>query len=486
MPPPSSDPTAGPGRVAVLGAGPAGLAASLALARRGATPVLYERAATVGGICRTLSYQGYYFDLGGHRFFTKFDEVQRLWEEVLPDDLLLRPRMSRIYYGGDFYDYPLRATNALRNLGAVESARCMASYLRARLRPNRVEESFEDWVSNRFGNRLFDIFFRTYTEKVWGIPTSQIGAEWAAQRIKNLSLGTAVKSALPRRLARVLPGSNETVTSLIEQFHYPRRGPGQMYDAMQVLAAEAGADIRTRHEVVGLLREGHRVTHVEVRNADGVHTEPADQVLSSIPLTVLVRSLRPAAPSEVLAAVDRLRYRHLLTVDLIVDHPDLFPDNWIYVHDPALKLGRIQNFKNWSPEMVPDPSRTSLGLEYFCSTGDSLWEASDEELLAIGTRELEETGLLRGAKVLDGTVFRVPRAYPVYERGYEAHLDCIVDFVKGLDNVQPMGRYGMFKYNNSDHSILTALLAVENLHGARHDLWAVNTDSDYQEIRQNG
>jgi protoporphyrinogen oxidase len=473
-------------RAVILGAGPAGLAAAHDLAKRGAAPVVLEKANCVGGICRTICYKGYYFDMGGHRFFTKYPEVQALWEEILGDAFLLRPRMSRIYYGGKFYDYPLKASNALRNLGLRESTRCMASYAKARLRDRGDESSFEEWVSNRFGDRLFDIFFRSYTEKVWGIPTSQIGADWAAQRIKNMELSTAVMDAIGRPIKQLLgrDGSGEVVSSLIEQFHYPPYGPGQMFDAMASAVEDHGGEVRLQSEVIQVLTKGSKITGVRVRSEDGeVKLVKGAHYLSSMPLTLLIRAMSPAAPDEVLAAAKALTFRNLLTVNLIVDAPDLFPDNWIYVHEPQLQLGRIQNYKNWSPQMVPDPSMTSLGLEYFCSDDEPLWQMSTEELLALGREEIAKTGLLGGARIVDGTVYKVPKAYPVYKQGYEQHLETIVSFVRSFENLHPMGRYGMFKYNNSDHSIMTALLTVENIFGASHDVWSVNTETAYHEIR---
>lgn len=469
--------------VVILGAGPAGLAAAYDLTRRGEAPVVLEGGPGVGGISRTVQYKGYYFDLGGHRFFTQFDEVQALWEEVLGEAFLVRPRLSRIFYGGRFFDYPLRATNAVRSLGVRESTRCLASYASARLRPRGEERSFEEWVSNRFGDRLFDMFFRSYTEKVWGIPTSEIGAEWAAQRIKNLDLLAAVRGALARPFDRLRAGG-AVIPSLIETFHYPRTGPGLMYDTMRAKVEAAGGRVMLRHEAVRIEREGFVVKRVV--SADPERREvawEADHFLSSIPLTVLVRSLSPRAPEAVWEAAHALTFRNLLTVNLVVDHPDLFRDNWIYVHEKDLRLGRVQNYKNWSPAMVPDPSKTSLGLEYFCSDTDDLWRMPDAELIALGTAEMRRTGLLRGAPVIDAMVVRVPKAYPVYRRGYEAHLATLVGYLRQFTNLQAMGRYGMFKYNNADHSILTALLSVENLYGARHDVWAVNTDTAYHEIR---
>lgn len=438
---------------------------------------MFEGSDLLGGISRTVEYKGYRFDIGGHRFFTKFDEVQRLWDEVLGDEFLVRPRLSRIYYRRRFFDYPLRASNALRNLGVIEAARCFASYAYARAGGD-ADEHFESWVSSRFGRRLFDIFFRSYTEKVWGIPCSEIGAEWASQRIKNLSLGVAVRNALFG--AR---GAGRDVASLIERFHYPRLGPGMMYERMGSRAEEMGAEIRMRTRAIAVQREGRRITAVDIESPSGRARVTGQHFISSIPLTELVERMTPAAPPDVLASARALTYRHLLTIDLIVNAPMLFPDTWIYVHSPDLQVGRIQNFGNWSPEMVPDPRTSALGLEYFVSDGDPLWMAADEELIAFGSDELRRTGLLGRARIIDGTVVRAPRAYPVYRIGYRPHLERVVAFVRSFENLQAVGRYGMFKYNNADHSILTALLAVENIEGANHDLWAVNTDTDYHEVR---
>ncbi len=477
----------------IMGAGPAGLTAAYSLARRGHASITLEAAEAVGGICRTITHEGYHFDLGGHRFFTKFDEVRDLWYEILGDDLLLRPRMSRIYYRGRFFDYPLKASNALTNLGVLESVRCTASYARARLRPRGTERNFEEWVSNRFGDRLFQIFFKTYTEKVWGIPCSSIGAEWASQRIKDMELSTVLRNTLLNtplsKAFKSLGPNNETkqVSSLIEQFLYPRTGPGLMFDTLRDKAEALGARILTQHRVTRLEHDGQRVLAARVPGPDGSQDEQrfeGSHFLSSMPLTELVLSLDPPAPGSVRAAARALRFRNLITVDIIVDHPNLLPDTWIYVHDPTLRLGRIQVFKNWSPYMVPDQSRSSLGLEYFCFSDDPLWSMSNRDLLAMGTGEIRRTGLLRGAPVLGGTVVRVPGAYPVYEMGYRSHLDTIRSYLGRFRNLQAMGRGGMFKYNNADHSMLTALLAAENLYGAGHDIWRVNTDSSYHEIRR--
>jgi len=467
----------------IIGAGPAGLTAGYTLSKEGLSPLIVEQSTMVGGISRTINYKGYYFDLGGHRFFTKYSEVEAMWREVLEDDLLVRPRLSRIYYNKKFYNYPLKATNALKNLGLRESTRCMASYALARLKERGNEQNFEEWVSNRFGSRLFNIFFKTYTEKVWGIPTDQIGADWAAQRIKNMELSTAVKGALLGPIKSLLPNNEEVVSSLIEEFLYPKTGPGLMYEVMAEKIIELGGRLNKEEKVYKIDHDGHRVSRVHTKTRSGDEfTYEGDQFLSTMPLTSLVLAM--GAPQEIIDAANKLKYRHLLTIDLIIDHPDLFPDNWIYVHDENLQLGRIQNFKNWSPAMVPDQSKTSLGLEYFCSDEDDIWKMSTEELVDLGKKEIAKTGLLKG-EVIDGTAVRVPKAYPVYMHGYESHLKKVTDWVRAFENIHPMGRYGMFKYNNADHSSLTAMLTVENILGrAKHDVWTVNTDTDYHEIRK--
>ena len=438
-------------------------------------------------MCRTVERNGYRFDLGGHRFFTRFDEVEALWHELLGDDLLRRDRQSRILYDGSFYSYPLELADVVGGLGPLESARCLASYARARGRKRGDETSFEEWVRNRFGDRLFEIFFQTYTEKVWGMPCSEIGAEWAAQRIKKMELSTAVRDAVMRAIRRrtsaPAPGS-PAATSLVGWFWYPRLGPGMLFEALADRAVQRGAAVHTGHDVVGLTHSDGVVRSVTTRDAQGrTHESSVEHVISSIPLPVLVRQLSPSPPEAVVSAAKGLRFRHLRTVNLVLDRAHLFPDQWVYVHDPELAVGRVQNFGSWSPWMLADPSTSCVGMEYFCSTGDPIWEASDAQLIARATAELERAGLAKGARVLDASSVRVPRAYPVYDQHYRGRLDTIRAWLSGFSNLQPIGRYGMFKYNNSDHSVLTALLAAENLFGADHDVWAVNTDTAYHEVR---
>jgi protoporphyrinogen oxidase len=461
-------------QVVVVGAGPAGLTAAFALAERGAAVTVLEKDVRPGGIARTEAYKGFLFDIGGHRFFTKEPEVDALWHRWLGPEFLRRPRQSRIFYGGRFFHYPLRAFNALAGLGVWQSVAVLASYLRARLRPSPVEDTFEQWVSNRFGQRLYRIFFKTYTEKVWGIPCSEIRAEWAAQRIKGLSLPSAIRNAL-------LPPKGEVIKTLIEEFDYPRRGPGQMWERVVALVRQAGQRVEFGVEVVSLRHANGRVVEVVSRGADGETVRPVSHVVSSMPLQELVLKLDPPPPAAVVDAARRLRYRDFLTVVLILDRRELFDDNWIYVHSPGVQVGRIQNFKNWSPEMVPDARYTSLGLEYFCQVDDGLWAMADDALVALGARELEQIGLAKAADVVDGTVVRQPKAYPIYDGRYAACLETIASWLPALGNLQTIGRNGLHKYNNQDHSMLTALAAVDNIGGAAHDLWAINTERSYHE-----
>ena len=394
-------------RTLVLGAGPAGLTAGYLLAKLGRPVLVLEAEDQVGGLSKTVVRDGYRFDLGGHRFFTKSPEVEALWLEVLGEELLLRPRLSRIYWNGRFLDYPLSARDVVRKLGPVELARCLASYLAAVPKRKGREQSLEEWVSNRFGKRLYHLFFRTYTEKVWGVPGSEIRAEWAAQRIKGLSLCTAAKDAL-------LGGRNGDVKSLIREFHYPRYGPGQMWEVMAERIEELGGEVVTGAPVERIHLEGGRVAAVEA----GGETLPCAHAISSLPLKTLAGIVRPAPPAAALEAARGLAYRDFLTVALVLPGADLFPDNWVYVHDPSVRVGRIQNYRSWSPWMVPDADRTCIGLEYFCFEGDDLWETRDESLVELAAEELSRLGLADGGQVVRGYVERVPKAYPVYDAEY--------------------------------------------------------------------
>jgi protoporphyrinogen oxidase len=462
--------------VVIVGAGPAGLTAAYELGRRGHTGLVLEADDVVGGISRTVERDGWRFDIGGHRFFTKVPVVEDFWHEILPDEeFLLRPRLSRIHYKGKFFDYPLKASNALLNLGILESIRCVLSYLWARLRPPKDQSNFEGWVAARFGYRLYRIFFKTYTEKVWGVPATEIQADWAAQRIKNLSLAKAVVNA-------VLPKRNQKkITTLIEEFSYPKYGPGMMWEVAREKVEAQGSKVMLRTPVTGIRhRDGPAVA--VVAGSKGAVTEyPCSHVVSSMPLSTLIRAMDPPVPPEVRAAADGLHYRDFLTVALVVPEAAGFPDNWIYVHSPDVRLGRIQNFGSWSPYMVKE-GRTCLGLEYFVFEGDDLWTAPDEELVELGKRELEAIGLVDASQVEAGYVVRMPKAYPMYDEHYRVNVEVMRSWLEeNAPNVYPVGRNGMHRYNNQDHSMYTAMLAVENILGADHDIWSVNVEAEYHE-----
>ena len=464
-------------RTVVIGAGPAGLAAAHELSVLGKSATVLEKDRQVGGIARTVVYRGYRFDIGGHRFFTRAAGIQELWQEVMGDDFLLRPRLSRIHYNDRFFHYPLKPMEALIGLGPIEALRILVSYLRARAFPIEDERSFEEWVVNRFGRRLFEIFFKTYTEKVWGRPCGEIGAEWAAQRIKNLDLVAAVRNALLGGR-----GNGEVVTTLIDRFHYPRLGPGMLWERWTERLGERGIEVRLGADVTRLHHTGGRVVVAETRSEDGTARRlPGRHFISTMPVRELVHALEPAPPPEVIEAADRLQYRDYLTVVLIVDVEELFPDNWIYIHSPDVRVGRIQNFKNWSPEMVPDPSMTSLGLEYFVHEGDDLWSMPDDELISLGARETARLGLVDETRVRDGAVVRVRKAYPVYDDDYREALATIRGWLSTLENLQLVGRNGQHRYNNQDHSMLTGILAARNIAGERHDIWSVNVEEEYHE-----
>ena len=460
--------------VVIIGGGPAGLTAAYELCKLGIRPIVLEKEDKVGGLSRTESYRGFYFDLGGHRFFTKVKEVRKLWHEILQSDFLRRPRLSRIYYNRRFFFYPIKPLNALVGLGFWESTLIVLSYIKWHFFAYKREDTFEEYVTNRFGKRLFQTFFKTYTEKVWGVPCSELKAEWAAQRIKGLSLKTTLLSMFVK--------SKQTIKSLIEEFEYPRLGPGLMWRKLSELIERHDGSVRLGSDVVKIIRNDRRIEQVVIAHNGSHDAISGTSFISSMPVTEFIKKLHPEPPQEVLAAAARLKYRDFLAVCLIVNKPHLFPDNWIYIHDPAVRVGRIQNFKNWSPEMVPDQKRTSLGLEYFCSEGDDLWTMSDTELIEMGKSEVERIGLANSGDIEDGCVIRVPKSYPIYDTDYRDGLETIRKFIDGFNNFQTVGRNGLHRYNNQDHAMLTGMLAVRNLVlGERNNLWGVNTDQEYLE-----
>jgi protoporphyrinogen oxidase len=458
---------------AVLGGGPAGLTAAYVLAQRNRAGAVFEADGTVGGIAKTVEFNGYRFDLGGHRFFTKLRPVERLWTDVMGDEFLTRPRLSRIYYDGKFFAYPLQAKDVVGRLGIVESVLCGFSYLWSLRLRGRHAETFEEWVTVRFGRRLYDAFFRSYTEKVWGIPGSEIRSQWAAQRIKDFSLFRALLSVL--RLNR------RQVTTLIEEFRYPRLGPGQMWERVAARVEERGIPVNLKQRCVSVLHDEQHVTGVVIRTNGHVTEYPVESVVSSIALSDLVKSLDPAPPDEILAAADKLRYRDFCLVALMTTQEEPFPDNWIYIHDPGTRAGRVQNFGAWSEDMVR-PGTTCLGVEYFCFDGDEIWEMSDTDAVEMATAEMARIGLVDPDKVVDGVKVRVPKAYPMYDSNYEASIEVLREYVGQFDNLVTCGRNGLHRYNNQDHSMWTAVLATLNvLDGSSHDVWSVNAEAEYHE-----
>jgi protoporphyrinogen oxidase len=474
--------------VFVIGAGPAGLTAAYCLTKHKRSVTVIEKDPVyVGGISRTVRYKEYSFDIGGHRFFSKAKEVVDLWHEILPDDFIERPRLSRIYYQGKFYSYPLKAFEALGNLGLVTSAACLASYLHARTFPIARPRTFHDWVRNQFGERLFSIFFKSYTEKVWGMSCDEISADWAAQRIKGLNLRVALMNAIERSFRRSDASSNAPAAkTLIERFEYPRKGPGMMWEAAARKVVERGGSVLMGRDLRRLSYDaGEGLWTIEVAAGDGSREiHQARHVISSAPIKQLLEKISPLPTS--LSQGGRLRYRDFITVALMASKADLFPDNWIYIHDPDVKVGRIQNFGSWSPEMVP-PGRSCLGLEYFCFEGDSLWTSSDADLIVLAKKECAKTGLLAAEDVIDGCVVRQPKAYPVYDDSYREDVTAVQrDLEANYPNLHLVGRNGMHKYNNQDHAMMTAMLTVRNILAGerRYDVWQVNEDAEYHEAGQ--
>jgi protoporphyrinogen oxidase len=472
-----------PGSVVIIGAGPAGLTAAQELNKAGVASTVLEADDMVGGISRTVQRDRWRFDIGGHRFFTKVKRVDDFWHEILDDDdFMLRPRSSRIYYQGKFYDYPIRLGNALRNLGPIEAMRCGLSFLWVRVRPPKDMSTLEGYIVSNYGWRLYGHFFKSYTEKLWAMPPSKIGADWGAQRIKGMSLWSAVWEPLRARVAGSRKGAKQ-VTSLIEQFQYPKFGPGMMWERCRDIVEAGGTKVIMETPVTRIRHEGGRATAV-VAEADGVTTEyPADHVISSMPFSQLLQAMDPPVPAHVQAAADDLAFRDFLSIALVVPADKVpWSDNWIYIHAPEVKTMRVQNFGSWSPYMVSE-GHNVLGLEYTVTEGDEWWTAPDDDLIETGKKELEQLGLVDAADVSAGYVVRMPKAYPVYDEAYQRNVDVLRGWLaENTPNVHPVGRNGMHRYNNQDHSMYTAMLTVENILGdTGHDIWSVNVEEEYHE-----
>jgi protoporphyrinogen oxidase len=520
--------------VAIAGGGPAGLTAALELLRRtDAIPIVFDSDHQVGGISKTINYRGNRMDLGGHRFFSKSDWVMRWWQDILPvaenqvDSakpvrmtyqgkssefsprmgipaspdavMLVRERLSRIFYRRRFFDYPLKlSADTLGKIGVLETCKIGLSYGRARLAPIRPERTLEAFFINRFGERLYRTFFKDYTEKVWGVHCREISAEWGAQRIKGLSVTKALAHAVKSPFRRSDTSQKETETSLIERFLYPKLGPGQMWEEVANRVRQLGGEIHLGHRVIGIQREGYLVTGIQVRDDEknSVRVVPCSHLISTIPVRDLTKFLDAEDPS--VARIARgLPYRDFLTVGLLLQRMTrpgmrphatsdngMLPDNWIYIQEPDVKIGRLQVFNNWSPAMVADPNTIWLGLEYFCEEGDDLWSTKNSLLIDFAASELERIGLISRRDVLDGTLVRVPKAYPAYFGQY-GEFGKVRSYLDRFSNLYPVGRNGMHRYNNQDHSMLAANRAVDailNQGRGKLQIWDVNTENEYHEI----
>jgi len=464
----------------ILGAGPAGLAAAYTLTQQGQSVVVVERDDRVGGLAKSIKYQGFILDYGPHRFYTKLAPVLKLWDDVLGSEQVTVPRLTRIYYGRKYFNYPLKAIETLLALGIVESLRIIGSYAQTRLFPSAHPQNFSEWVSARFGKRLFEIFFEAYTEKLWGIPCTEISADWAAQRIKGLSLLKAIRNALF--------GNDGKVKTLIDQFQFPRLGSGQLYDKIEDSLRQYHQSVLLNTEVVQLHHEGQRVTQLTLKNRQTGEesTVACGGVISSVPISLLLgQMMTPPPPEQIVSYARSLKFRNTVLVYLMVEGNALFPDNWLYINEPSVQVGRVTNFANWSPDMLPNSHQTPLCCEYWCNFDDPMWQQPEADLVQLAAQELRKIGLLHHEQISGGFIVRLPRTYPIYTGDYQVALTEIQSYLKRFENVQLVGRYGAFKYNNQDHSLLMGILAAENvLTPGKHNLWAVNSDSDYVEEAQ--
>ncbi len=462
--------------VAVIGAGPAGLACARTLLLKGKdsySVTLYEKENQAGGLAKTIVRNGYRFDIGGHRFYTKIPQVKTLYQTLLGNDMLVRKRMSRIYYQGKYYSYPLELHNVITNIGFQKTASILISYVQRQFHRYRKETNFAEWVSNRFGDELFSIFFKSYTEKVWGIPTSKLSAQWAKQRIQNFSLPKAVISAL-------LHTNPFSVKTIISEFLYPKLGPGMFYEKMAKEIRSLGGIVRFNHDVIGFRKQGSRLTHIEVKTPQSRAIEQCDAVVTTMPLHKFLFLSHP--PKKILRDAKTLRFRSFIAINFII-RGSPFPDNWIYIHDPSVRVGRIQNYANWSSYMTKDARHSPITMEYFCNENDEFWNKKDEALIRIAQSEAENISLFSKTSVSDGFVVRVPDAYPIYSIDYDTPLRCARTYLESFSNLFTCGRGGLFRYNNMDHSMMTGMLVAENIldHTHMHNVWNIHDETYLEE-----
>jgi protoporphyrinogen oxidase len=463
-------------RIAVIGAGPAGMTAAYELSKhlgKGVTALdVFEKSDRVGGLSRSIELWDQRVDLGPHRFFSHDSRINSLWLEVVRDRYSIVERQTRIFYKKRFFDYPIRAFNALNGLGLFEAARCLASYMMERLFPTRDTSTFEGWVTSRFGRRLYTIFFKTYSEKLWGISCTELDSDFASQRIKKLSLFEAIKNAMA-------PGRGNKHATLVDQFAYPLGGTGSVYEAMQEFIQGNGGNVMVDTGVEKVVTSGGKVTSLQLENGE---IREYDHIVSSMPISLLVERL-PEVPESVVESARQLKFRNTILVYLRVDHTDLFPDQWLYIHEPSIQVGRVTNFRNWVPSIYGDSTSTIICLEYWCYFDDPFWNQEEDQLVEAASREIVHTGLARQELIREGYVVRLPRCYPVYFRGYRKILEPVERYLNSVEGLHVIGRYGAYKYNNQDHSILMGLRVAENIvNNAGHDLWDINTDYEiYQE-----
>lgn len=467
--------------IGILGAGPAGLSCAYEHVKRHRKGLILDKNKIVGGLARTEIYHGYRFDVGPHRFFTKNDEVDRIWHEIGGDEIIRVPRLTRILYRGKFFEYPLKPFQALFGLGIVTSIQAFCSYLAAQLKEGKENvTSFEDWVVQKFGHKLYSIFFKTYTEKVWGIPCSQIGSEWAAQRIKGLSLTEIIRNAFCGQRKN----KKQKVTSLVDEFSYPKQGAGRVYERMRDYVSQHGFDVRTSESVERIEFRDEKYFLHTTTSEGAKHLYSCDALFSSIPLTEFILKLDPTPPAALIASARELYYRDHITVNLILDGPSPFPDNWIYIHSPEVRMARVCEYGNFSKEMLANRNHSALSVEYFCFAHDDLWQKSDEELIQFAITEMKCVGLMKKESVVDAFVIREKDSYPAYYIGHRKHFEQLKNFVSAFPNLWMIGRGGMYKYNNQDHSMLSGILAARAYDGEKINLWEVNSDENYLEEKQ--